>query len=431
MNIQMLQRTIRRHRYLKTKPAYDSFLRRLASRGDVWMVPQREVAAWWESRQASEILLDQREGVLRVSCDLSRAVVETDGATLLIPPFELPAPPGSGRTAPCVTYGCSVRFAGFAPELLGHLGYGHVKPASPGRRPDIGAGELEPILERLRATALLHWNYTSEDLEALRALLRRAHRAQGLPELRLWPLPHYRGAPYRVCVSSRFDVDRAIVNMPLIRALEERHGMRSTAYLRPLGPFYGRREIEGYLAQAGESEIALHGEFVTTAERRFGDELTAAVEEKKRLEEIIGQRVAGVCMHGGELRSNVTERTADAIEAAQFRYETMYRNQYYLPLHLPAGDGTRRTLSIGQHLMDMSVNPGPRFVEELGRGLDEQLARAESVGGVFVPVLHPLFFSVRNYLRHPENVLRLGSSIPRFLVDSFRMKRGQSYRNKP
>ena len=101
-------------------------------------------------------------------------------------------------------------------------------------------------------------------------------------------------------MSPRFDVDKAIVNMPLIHELEGKYGMRSTAYIRPCGPFYGAREIRRYLERIGGNEIALHGEFVTTSQR-FGDEFKAAAGEKQLLEYITGRDVSGVCMHGGEL----------------------------------------------------------------------------------------------------------------------------------
>jgi hypothetical protein len=430
MNIEMLQRALRRQYYVKPRSAYTDFLRGIGARGDVWMVPQREVAAWWEARQAAEIrIVAAGGGGARISCDLERAVVEIDGKELRIPPFETAASSEAGRGDVCIAYDCCTRLASFALEVFGHFGYGHVRPQSADRRPDIQCGDLEPILDRLRRNALLHWNYVNEDIEALRGLVRRAHRARGLPELRLWPLPHYRGRPHRVCVSSRFDVDRAIVNMPLIHEIEGKCGLRSTAYLRPMGPFYGAREITRYRAQVGGNEIALHGEFATTARRRFGDETAAAAAEKKLLEEIIGERVAGVCMHGGELHYNVTENTRGAIEAARFKYETMYQNQYYLPLHLPAGDGVMRTLSIGQHLMDVSVPVGPGFVADLRAAFDRHLSQAESVGGVFVPVLHPLYFSIAHYLRYPENTFRLAAFVPKYLVTAARMRRSQSYLN--
>ena len=178
-------------------------------------------------------------------------------------------------------------------------------------------------------------------------------------------------------------------------------------------------------------EIALHGEFVTTARARFGDEYKAAAGEKSRLELYTGGEISGVCMHGGELTCNYSGNTRAAVEAAGFRYETMWRNGYFLPLHLPDGEGVMRCLSIGQHWADIIISPTPRFVEELCLALAERLARAESEGGVFVPVFHPLYFDSVNYLRHPENILRLGAFVPRYIASVGRMERGDHYTKRP
>ena len=190
------------------------------------------------------------------------------------------------------------------------------------------------MLARLRETAIARQRYGEDDVASLRAAVRAAHASRGLPELRLWTLPQRDGRPYRVGVSPRFDVDKAIVNMPLIHELEGKYGMRSTAYVRPCGPFYGAREIGG-TPEAGENEIALQGEFTATS-RRFGDEFKAAAGEKQLLEYITGRETAGVSMRRRRVGRQYSANTRAAIEAARFRYETMYRDGYFHPLHLPS-----------------------------------------------------------------------------------------------
>jgi hypothetical protein len=431
MNIAILHRAFRRVRYAKTRRAYEGFLDHIDSHGDVWKVPQREIADWWEARQGAELEAAVSEkGRLGVSCRLSGAAIEVDGKDLRIPPFECPVsvelPAGKIR----ITCECGGGHSAFLRELLGHLGYGHVTPLLPGERADIDRDRITPVLMRLRETARLHWRYEAGDLDEFHAIMAEAHHGRGVPLLRIWTLPHRDGMPYRAAVSSRYDVDRAIVNMPAIHELEGRYNLRSTAYVRPMGPFYGAREIRSYKREAGSNEIALHGEFVTTARDRFGDEFTAAAREKERLEEILEEGVAGVCMHGGELVSNMTENTRAAVEAARFKYETIYRNYYYLPLHLPDGDGAFRTLSIGQHFADLSVATGPRFTDELLEAFINRFSRACAVGGIFVPVLHPLYFNISNYLRSGGNLFRLAAFVPRLLIGAARMRRGQSYLNR-
>ena len=107
-------------------------------------------------------------------------------------------------------------------------------------------------------------------------------------------------------------------------------------------------------------------------------------------------------MHGGEPGGNLSPNTRAAIEAARFAYETMYRNSYFHPLHLPAGMKPMRTLSIGQHFADLDVTPGPDFQRELEKSLVDRFEQAAAAGGVFVPVLHPLYFDIVHYLSRME-----------------------------
>jgi hypothetical protein len=430
MNLGMLQRAILRHHYVKNRLPYEGLLRRVDEHGDAWKAPQREVAEWWEARGAAELDLRVSEpGALSVSCALKDAVVEIDGRELRVPPFVHPVSSGIPPGAIEIRYHCASVDQDFAREIFGHLGYGHVAPAYLDDAADIRMAALEPLLARLRDMANLHQRYGEDEIAGFRAAVRAAHERRGIPELRLWTLPQRGGRPYRVCVSPRFDVDKAIVNMPLIHELEGRYGMRSTAYIRPCGPFYGAREIRRYLREIGENEIALHGEFVTTA-GRFGDEFKAAAGERKLLEYIIGRDVSGICMHGGELSSNYSPNTRAAIEAAGFRYETMYRNSYFHPLHLPSGMRPMRTLSIGQHFADLNVKPGPGFKRELERSLIDRFGQAAAVGGVFVPVLHPLYFDLAHYLSGVENLFRLGAFMPGYFLNVARMRRNQSYLNR-
>jgi hypothetical protein len=430
MNLGMLQRAILRHHHVKNRLPYESLLARVGAHGDAWKAPQREVAAWWETRNVAALDLRVAEpGTLRVSCALESSVVEIDGKELRVPPFAVPVGADIPAGAIEITYHCASVDQDFAREIFGHLGYGHVASAYLDDVADIRMSVLEPLVARLRDMANLHQRFGEEDVASLRAAVRAAHARRGIPELRLWTLPHREGRPYLVCVSPRFDVDKAIVNMPLIHELEGRHGMRSTAYVRPCGPFYGAREIRRYLERIGRNEIALHGEFVTTS-RRFGDELKAAAGEKQLLEYVAGRDVSGVCMHGGELNTNLTPNTRAAIEAAGFAYETMYRNSYFHPLHLPAGMKPMRTLSIGQHFADLNLAPGPDFRKELEKSLVDRFEQAAAAGGVFVPVLHPLYFDIAHYLSHAENICRLGAFMPSYLANIARMRRGQAYLDK-
>ncbi len=278
--------------------------------------------------------------------------------------------------------------------------------------------------------ALQHQRYEPDLLRTFREFVTQAHHDQGLPELRLWHWPARGDRPYRMALSVRYDVDKAIVNLPAIRALEENFSLRSTWYLRPLGMFYGKSEIKQLRALNTGHELALHGEFVSTSERLGCDELEAAKHEKNCLEQLIGQEVLGVCMHGGELRSNTTSETRHIVESAGFRYDTLFRNRYYLPLYIPLDERTRGTLSIGQHFADISVPQEGNFTDHLSTEYIAHFDAASRVGGVFVPVMHPLYFGVWNYLKHPVNSMRILAFVPQYFLTAARMKKGQDYANR-
>ncbi len=430
MNLGMLLRAIRRHWYIRDRAVYAEFLQHIDAVSDVWKVPQAEVAAWWERRQESSLALTvPSEGTLHVSCPLDACVVEVDGAELRTAPFTCDMHTARPAGNVSIRYHYHGRHRFLMPEILGHLGYRHLVDSPGGDGADIPGAILEPILETLHESSTVHQLYDAGSLARLRELIAEAHHRQGIPAVRIWTLPHRNGRPFRVGVSTRYDVDKAIVNLPAIHELEARHNIRGTVYLRPLGPFYGPREITWYCRLGCGAEVALHGEFVTTSHDRFTDEYASARGEKKRLEEITGGAVHGVCMHGGELRNNTTSTTRDAIEEAGFRYETIYRNHYYHPLHVAAENSVRKTLSIGQHYADISVTAEPGFGERLLGSFVDRFSQAVAVGGIFVPVLHPLYFDVFHYIRQPSNTLRLAAFMPRFLSALARMRSGDFYFN--
>jgi len=427
MNIDMIGRTIRRHRLMDDRGAYEVLLQEARNSGDTWMVPQAEIAQWWEARQNAGIELRLEAGRLHLSCDLADAAIQIAGGAPVALPTVVDLAGNSDPNPP--TFDRSIPRTDFWLEVLRHLGYGHVKPAPDGTEPTLRCAEVEALLDELHAHALQHQRFEPDVLARVREAIVQAHRSVGLPDLRLWPWPVHDRKPYQAALSIRYDVDKAIVTMPWIHELEDRYGLRSTAYLRPMGLFYGAKEIRHYRKLSGNHELALHGEFITTAQQRFGDEAAAARGEKKALEEVIGSEVFGVCMHGGELRTNTSPRTRDAVEDAGYTYETMYRNRYYFPLYLPHGDGVRKTLSIGQHFADISVPLEEGFGSVFQAKILEHLAAARDANGVFVLVMHPLYFGVGRYLSHPINVWRIAKFVPYFLVNTARMRRGQNYRN--
>lgn len=432
MNLDLFQRAIFRNRHMKDRPAYLEFLEHIDGRRGVWKASQLDIALWWERRQNARLdLRVTSPGKLEASCALDDCAVESGGSRLEPAPVRLEVsseiPPGPVG----FTYEPPDGEGEFLREVLGHLGYGHFAPAADPSGADMRREVYLPVLGDLKTTADVHQKFGDEDLDRMRSILADAHRRRGIPDIRLWTLPCTGGVPMRSAVSPRYDVDKAIVNLRSIHELESRFGVHSTVYLRPLGIFYGRREIARYAGWMEGHEIALHGEFVTTAGARFGDEFRAARAEKRILEDICGREAAGVCMHGGELRKNLTASTFAAVEEAGFRYNTLFRNGYYLPLHLPFGGGMSRTLCIGQHYADITVAPGPGFADRLASAFIDRFSEAERAGGVFVPVMHPLYFDFGRYLRSPGNIARLLAFLPKYLFTLGRMEKDQEYSNEP
>ncbi len=196
MNLGMLRRAILRHRLVKNRRPYEALLAHAAAHGDVWFAPQREIAAWWESRGAAA--LDLRvagAGTLNVSCALQDAVVEIDGKELRVPPFSLPVSAEVSPGAVEIGYHCSSMYQDFAREIFTHLGYGHVSPAYLDDVADIRTAALDPILRGLCETAAAHQRYGESEIAAVRAAVRSAHERRGVPELRVWTLPHRDGRP--------------------------------------------------------------------------------------------------------------------------------------------------------------------------------------------------------------------------------------------
>jgi len=430
MNINIIKRAYNRFRYMEDFPAYREFLEQVSSY-DVWRVSQKEVCNWWEKRQSSKIEFEiYTDNVLVISCKLESSVIDVEGKGLLVPPIKLEKSSELKEENLSFTYSIIDEYSKFAEEVFNHFGYGHFKRSILSEKTDIDAEKLTPVLRSMHLTAEKHWRYEKEDINKLELLIKGAHERKGLPKVRIWTLPHYKGIPYRVAVSVRYDVDKAIMLMPEINEFEAKYGLTSTAYIRPLGYFYGEKEIKDYLKHERTSEIALHGEFVTTAERFKKDEYYAARKEKEVLEQIIGKEVTGVCMHGGELRTNVTSNTKLAIDSAGFRYETLYRNKYYLPLHLPVNKGISKSLSIGQHYADISAPLSKEFNEIMLKSFLRHFSNAYSVGGVFVPVMHPIYFGMRKYFTDPMNIYRLVRFAPNFIRTIIKMRSDQLFVNK-
>lgn len=429
MNPRMILRAIDRHRSMLDLKGYEIFLEDMAREERVWRVTQRDFARWWIRREAAVVRFKlQADGVL-VESDLSDACIQCEDGRVVSLPTVLPGEVIDERR-PVIEV--EPRFVDIARRLCRHFGCGHIEIRAGADRDPIGLS-LTSVLEGFGRASRDAKRYPEDRLDAVRQALIEASARAGFPWVCIWGLPAADGRPYRCAFSPRFDVDKAIVNMPRIAALQNRFDVVGTFYLRPVGLFYGAREIERWRHSIPGNELALHGEFVTTAETMQGTESEAARHEKQKLERLLGEHVVGVCIHGGELRTNLSPRTAAAIDEAGFEYETTsYDRPYTRPFYMPNEDAThwRTALTMIRQQDDVTVPLTSDFPTEMARRFRRDLDVAIEQGGVFVPTMHPLYFGVGNYLRYPENVARLIGFVPVFLRRAMQMKSGNVYVNQ-
>jgi hypothetical protein len=252
---------------------------------------------------------------------------------------------------------------------------------------------------------------------------------RGLPLIRVWYHPQVNGRVTRAVFSPRYDVDRAITNVPKIVQTERKYGASSTLYIRTEQPFYGEADVVALDQQARTHEIALHAEFATHA-ARYGSDLAAAQAERAHLERVIGRPVIGISLHGGELTSNRCSGVWDAIERCGFAYDTSHGpTPYYLPYRcLNEADRLENTYRLRCHFRDIDLcangsNNGTKggFYEHAAAVLDEVVQH----NGIMVPLLHPMYFGFLEYLCSPRNLARFVQFVPTYLGRVLKLGQGQ------
>ena len=304
MELAVVKRALRRHFRANSLPPYERVLQRITSRGDIWATSQGEYMAWWCKRRAASFKIWVADEQILAHTDLDRAILEK------VPERFLP----TGETTVCGPYDGA--FCGEVQIvidatlkrkelLIDALQREGILNITVGEGGDFYLShELDPLLDEmeshLRQQMLRNYD---QDILRVRDAVAAKLAERGLPLIRVWYHPQINGRVIRAVFSPRYDVDRAITNMPKIIETECKYGASSTLYIRTDQPFYGDADIVALDAQARTHEIALHAEFVTHAERHGGD-MAAAQAEKSHLERVIGRPVTGISLHGGELTSN-------------------------------------------------------------------------------------------------------------------------------
>lgn len=399
-----LQISLLRHLLAHNTRPYQQILYYIRSRPDIWIASQGEYIDWWQRREKASLKITVADGLCRVETSLNEAVIEQfPGQFLDSTSVACAGAKFSGEV--WLTIDSTLEKKELLIELLKREGIMNFRVAATGEFV-LGQADVGVLLEEIETKLSQRGCLFEADVVAVRQLVLDKLAAYNLPLLRIWYHPRLNGVIPKAVFSVRYDVDRAITNMSQIRALELKYNAPSTLYLRTFCPFYGDQEIRHLASQPWCSEITVHGEFVTNA-RHYGDEFKAARAEKNHLEKLIGRPILGVSMHGGELAYNRSDNTAQAIEEAGFLYDTTPTFFYYFPYRAIVNGQLSQSYTLCHTLSDVRMPPGWNY----GRVFYEQaVARMNKIyeqHGVFVLLLHPIYFGLFSYLSQPKNLYRL------------------------
>lgn len=389
-----------RHLLMQNNRPYEQVLSRFRRQGDIWLVSQGEVLQWWQAREQATFRVRVADGLCYPELSLENGVIEKyPGEFLAAEPVACESALMTGE----VTIGIDPDLAHreILIELLKREGMLNYK-LSVKEPVGLTVANIGPLLKRIEAKLRERGRYFEEDVAELRQVIVQNLAEQGLPLLRVWYYPKLNGTVMRAVFSPRYDVDRAITNLKSIRELELRYGVSSTLYLRVFGPFYGEQAIKQLAGQPWCSEIGLHGEFVTTAQRT-SDELSAAITEKTRLEQWIGRPVWGVCMHGGELTSNTTGATSAVVEAAGLLYDTTQNMHYYFPFKKLIDGRLSRSYTLVHPTGDIKLPITRHYHQLFYQTVVSKMDEIYQQNGIFVLMLHPVYFGFLQYLLTPVN----------------------------
>lgn len=408
-----------RHLVSQNTQSYTRILQYVRARPDIWVTTQGNYIAWWRERERMGLAIHVIDGKCCIETSLPNAVIEQVPGRFLTAK-EIPCATSRYTGAVTITIDPTLTRKELLLELLRREGILNVEVATAGAF-HLSDAEVAPLLAKIevdmtKRTALAPGRPLEEDVQAIRRIVQKKLAAYNLPLLRVWYHPRVNGIVPRAVFSPRYDVDRAITNLGFIRRLEQKYGVESTLYIRAFCPFYTDREVQDLVNSPWCSEIALHGEFVTNA-RHFGCECAAAQAEKEQLERASGRRVLGVGMHGGELATNRSPYTNAAIHDAGLLYDTTPRPvDYYFPFRKYANGGITPSYGLAHALSDINIPAGWRYGRRFYQETVAMMDTIYQANGVFVLMMHPIYFGFFRYLARPKNFWRLLVFLVKYLA---------------
>lgn len=428
MNFGLLKRALDRILKMQNYAPYERVLSAVANQGDVWVVSQGEYMDWWDRRTKGTLKLLVSNGQCRAETDLVNAAFE-----------KFPGEFFTSATIPCpnsdfdgeiqLTIDKSLRRKNLLIEALRREGILNFAVGTGGEfflshEIDSTLADMEISLNERNMKQFHQCVYLVRQ-----AVINRLSQ-RNLPLIRIWYHPIVNGKVIKAVLSVRYDVDRAIRNMPMIWELERRYGATSTAHLRAFGPFYGRREIQALANLPQCTELALHGEFVSNA-ARYGGQLPAALAEKEYLERITGTAIQGLSLHGGELTHNRTRATWDIIGSAGFLYDASHgAAPYYFPFRVLTQNGRlRKTYRLYVNFADISI-PYEHYAENFCNEAMRQIGLVSQQNGLLVMMMHPQYFGFLTFLFKPTNLINFLKFLPVYLARVLLTKRGMVSSNR-
>jgi len=405
MKLKQMKRTALRHLMMKNYKAYEQVLKHIKARGDIWMTSQGEYIAWWQKRERATLKITVSDGMCKAESCLENAIFEKfPGEFTYSGEAQCEATDFSGEI--WLTVDSALEKKDLLIEVLKREGILTFRVAKEGEFL-LSHEEMGALLEEIDTKLHERGRLFEVDIAAVRQVVIDKLAKHGLPLLRIWYHPQINGTIVKAVFSPRYDVDRAITNVARIQKLERKYGVTSTTYLRAFCPFYSDKDIKTLASSAWCTEIGLHGEFVRHSQR-YDDEFSAARAEKEHLEMLIGyQPVIGLCMHGGELTSSVSESTLDAAEKAGFLYDTTTGMHYYFPFRPVVNGRMRNIYQLNHAFGDIKVPPGHNYARDFYERTMEKMDEVYEQNGVFVLTLHPVYFGFFSYLSHLNNFAKL------------------------
>ena len=406
--ISQIKPAIMRHLLGRNSAPYERILQYVRARQDIWITTQGDYILWWQERENTTLSIRVEEGRCHVWTSSQRAVVEEFPGTFV--ETGVVSCPDATFTGECkITIDPALQYRDILVEVLKREGILNYTFDVTGDFL-LPTAELEPLLAEIAEHLFKRQGRPEEaDVARVRQIVIETLGKRNLPLLRVWYHPRVGQMIPMAVFSSRYDVDRAITNLAQIRKLERKYGTESTLYIRPFCPFYEDADVRKLARAPWCSEIALHGEFVTTA-RRYGDEFKAAVAEKEHLEKLAAKPVLGVGMHGGELANNRSENTDGAVQQAAFLYDTTPRPaNYYFPFRkiIDIDGGFSRSYALAHALSDVNIPADQLYGRTFYERAIAMMDKIYRTNGVFVLMLHPVYFGLFSYLSRPKNLMTL------------------------